>query len=339
MSINVEDLVATPSQVEIVEIKDIVVNDSQIRKVDPKNLDYIAVVEDLRKGNDIHDPVDVRQATDKDTGIAYYELIDGGHRVAACKEVGVTSIKAFVYPEGTTRAQCLGIQFRKNKLRVKQTKTQEAKQFERMMATGDLTAEDMSLLTGYSVKDVKEILSFGEEKLTPEVIKLVDTGKISVNNARVLSKAGKSMQNEEILDSAMTLNSSELKSQIDTTKKALNLGDDPTPKVKEKKEFEAKYKALDKAVITKEIETGAFAKIMYEDPALQEAFTNGVKWSVSLDEQTVTEAREAFELAEADRERIKAEKDLIKQKEKLEAMERKAKEAYGIEEETATVEG
>lgn len=325
----IDSFIDTPRQVEMIPVKDVVVKETAIRKVESKNADYIALVEDLRK-NELHDPITVRSTYDKDIGTHFYELVDGGHRLSAFKELGREDIPAFVFPPETTKIQMLGIQFRKNKLRIQQTATQEAKQYERMMAEGNLTAEDLSLITGYTVAEINKKLQLGEDKLEANVIKMVENGAISVNNARVLSKAGKSMQNPEIIEAAVVLNATELKQRIDTTKKALADGEDTAPKVKEEKEFEPRFNFRSKDVIKKEIDTGALGGVKFSDPALQDAFREGVLWCVSLDEQTVTEEREAFELAKSEKERVKIEKDLAKQRKKIEDMERKAREDYGI---------
>lgn len=316
--------------VQYIDPNNVVVKDTAIRKVDPKKESYINLVEDLRRGNPIHDPIYVKLAKDQETGIEYYELCDGGHRLAASLEVGNDTIPAFVLPEDTPRTLMLGLQFRKNHLRIAQTATQEAAQYQRILAEDpNLSIEDLAKLVGYSVATVKDKLKFTDEHLTPEVINLVDTGKISTANARELSKAGKSLQSGEILQSAQIVTADELKSQIAATKKALSGAEEPKAK-ESKKEFEPKYKVRDRSVIEKEIESGALSQIKYNDPAQQEAFLEGVKWAVSLDEQTVTEAREEFELKIQEAERLKAEKELAKTQKKIAELEAKAAAAVGL---------
>lgn len=311
------------NQIEMIPVANVVVAETAIRKVDPTNEDYVSLVEDLRH-HSLNQPIWVKQTKDADTGILYYELADGGHRLQAFKDLEYDQIPAIVLPEETTKNEMLSIQFRLNKLRIKQTPTQEGQQFKRMLAEDpSLSAADLALMTGYSVAKIKDRLHFTEDKMTPEVLALVETGAISVEKGRLLAQAGKSMQSADIVESAQIVNVDELKAQINTTKKALAGGDD-TPKPKEEKQFEPKFKFRDAETVKKEIENGTMASIKYSDPAQQESFLEGVRWACSLDEQTVTEAQEAFELAKAEAARVKKETELAKTQKRIEEMEKKA---------------
>ncbi len=308
----------------MIPVADVVAKETAIRKVDPKNADYIALVEDLRN-HALRQPIWVKKTIDKETNQSYYELADGGHRYSAYKELEKEMIPAIVLPEDTDKMTMLSIQFRLNKLRIKQTVTQEGQQFQRMMSENPgLVAGDLADLTGYTVGVIKDRLKFTDEFLTDEVITLLENGAISVPNAKILARAGKSMQSGELVESAQILDGDSLSKQIKTTQKALADGADPTPKAKEEKHYTPKFKFRNKDNVNQEIEEGTLAKALYDNPVEADAFTEGVRWACSLDDQTVTEAKEAYDLAKSEADRVRADKEIAKAQKKIADMEAKA---------------
>jgi ParB/RepB/Spo0J family partition protein len=307
------------NQIELISVADIQVLDTALRETETKDEKYMLMVEDLKRGNGIHSPIFVVKATNLETGIEYYELVDGLHRLSASKEAKLTEIPAIVYPEGTPRWELLGLQIRANTLRIPQKKTQVARQYERIMAEKPgLKIEELAKVVGQSVDFVRDALKFSSEKLDEKVITLVESGTITLDNARELSKAGKKLQNDELIQAAQVLKTEDLKNRITATKQALAAGEKVEPaKPKEPKVFEAKFKARDRAVIMQEIEAGDLAKALYNDPALQEAFTQGVKWGVSLDEDTVSAAREEFERKQQAQEELRKQKELEKHQKRI----------------------
>lgn len=308
-------------QVENIPVVDVQVLDTSIRKVDPENEKYIELVEDLRRGAPVGNPIWVKKCIDLETGLETYELADGGHRLAASKEVGNDTIPAFVLPEDTPRHIMLAIQVRNNRLRIKQLPTQEAAQAQRLMSECDgLTIAQLAQLMGYSESGIRNLLKLSSEKLEENVINLVEQGTITVDNARELAKAGKALQTPDLIQAAQTLKPAELKERISSTKKALSAGQTPEAKPKEPKKFEPKFKVRDRALIEGEIESGSLAQAKFDNPELQDAFLEGVRWAVSLDEDTVTLAREEFDRKQAEAEQLKKEKELAKQQKRLEEL-------------------
>lgn len=313
-----------PSQVDLIDPTDVQVNDTAIRVVDPKNEKFIELLADLQRGNPVGNPIHVALATSKETGGTFYELIDGSHRLAAAKAAGHDTIPAFVWPENTPKIVRLGVQLRYNHLRIKQSVAQEGKQFERILATNpDLTVAQLAKLVGYSEAVLNDRLKFTEKSLKPEVLAAVDSGKISAANARTLAKHGLSMQSPDAIHAATILNTDDLEKKLHTEEQALKgSGETATPKPKEEKKYEPKYKPRDRAIIEAEINSGSLAAVKFADPALQEAFLEGVRWAVALDEDTITEAREAFELNLQKAEELKKEKALAKQRAKIAELEK-----------------
>lgn len=307
------DVAFSPTQIEHVDPTDIQVRDTAIRDVNRNAEEYILLKADLERGNPITQPIVVAKATDRDSGDSYYELIDGRHRLEATLEVGINTIPAVIYPEDTPAVVRMGIQLRNNALRVKQTQQQEGKQYQRLLAMDrDLTTADIAKLVGQSENVVKDRLKLTEEYLKPEVVALVSEGKISARSAKELATAGRSLQSPDLIEAAKILPAEDLKKRIESERKALNSGEAPTPKVKEPKVFEAKYKSRDRSVVEAELASGTLAAAKFTNPAEQEAFLEGVRWAVSLDEDTVTAARDEFERKIQAAEEAKREKELAK---------------------------
>jgi len=320
------DFKYTPDQIELIEVSNIQVKDTAIRTTDVKNLEYIALLEDVTRRKVIDKAIDVVRVKDLDGGIEYYELMDGGHRLTAAKTVGLDLIPAFVWPEDTPLIVRLGVQLRNNVLRVKQNPAQAAKQIVRIVETAAANGENLSIsdvaqITGTSEAKLRDILKFTEEHMKPELIAMVESGAVSAANARELAKAGPAMQSAANISAAQVLKTDDLVKKLKTEKQALQQGDTATPKPKEEKKFEAKYKPRDRAVIEQEIATGSLAAVKFADPAQQEAFVIGVQWAVSLDEDTITAAREEFERKAQQSEELKRERLLAKQRAKLAELE------------------
>lgn len=312
-----------PTQSEWIAVADVEVRDTAIRPVQLDNEDYLNLLEDLKRGGPILSPIIVRKQTDLASGLETYELVEGGHRLHASKVCNRELIPAFVLPEDTPRAVTMGIQIRSNALRIKQTPVQEARQYERIMAeVPGITVTELAKLAGRPESYVRDRLKFTKERLGEKVITLVEEGTITADNARELAKVSPSLQTEDVIQAAITLQPAELKERLNSVKQALHGGATEPAKPKEPKVFEAKFKFRDRAIVEAEINGGELAKAKFNDPAQQEAFLEGVRWAASLDEDTVTLAREEFDRKISQAEELKKEKELAKKKKQLEELQK-----------------
>lgn len=141
-------------------------------------------------------PISVREFP-KEDGTTGYRLVDGLHRLTAFQDLGLPNIAVNVVTIEESKllvAQIIGNQH------VKTTKTQYAQALKQLIQHEGLSLKEVSRKVNKSEKWVAEQLGLLE--LPDEVKKLVDEGKIVVNNALALRKVKDRL--DEFLQAAMT---------------------------------------------------------------------------------------------------------------------------------------
>ena len=182
-----------------------------------------------------------------------------------------------------------------------------------------------------SVATLRDKLKLNQEHLSDKAVNLMDSKAISANNAKTLATLPKESQTEELLQAAQTMTTPMFADHVRTVKTSLAKGQDPKPK-KGPVEFEARPKFRDKEVLLNEIKTRALAQAKYSNPAEADAFIEGISYALSLDEETVTQAQEAFELQKQEQARIKQQKEIARLEAKKAEHEARIAEAKKLEE-------
>ena len=289
-------------------VESIVVKDTAIRKVDTKTEKYIALVNDL-KINGQESPIVVNKVHDEETNTEMFELIEGRHRLTALQELGEKYVLCDV--RELSQEEAMGLQLRMNTIRIEQKKSEESAQLHRLVAAEGMTIDQLAKITGKSVSTLRDRLKLNTEHLSEKAVNLMDNKAINTNNALVLAKLPKESQTDELIQAAQAMPTKQFQDHVATIKASLAKGEDPKPK-KGPVEFEARPKFRDKEILLGEIKTQSLAQAKYIDPAQQEAFIEGISYALSLDEETVTRAREEFELNQQEQARIKAQKEIAK---------------------------
>lgn len=289
-------------------VESIVVKDTAIRKVDTKTEKYIALVNDL-KINGQESPIVVNKVHDEETNTEMFELIEGRHRLTALQELGEKYVLCDV--RELTQEEAMGLQLRMNTIRIEQKKSEESAQLHRLVAAEGMTIDQLAKITGKSVSTLRDRLKLNTEHLSEKAVNLMDNKSINTNNALTLAKLPKESQTDELIQAAQAMPTKQFQDHVATIKASLAKGEDPKPK-KGPVEFEARPKFRDKDILLGEIKTGSLAQAKYIDPGQQEAFIEGISYALSLDEETVTKAREEFELNQQEQARIKAQKEIAK---------------------------
>lgn len=169
-----------------------------LRGVQRQNEQYQLLVSSIRKKGVLNSIV-VRRF-EMPGGVVRYGLIDGLQRTTACEDLGLTHIPANVVEMDD--GEVLEAQVITNMNRVITKPADLSKHLLRMLAANPLmTSKDLAAKVHQSEQWVEDRLSLN--KLSPEIQKLVNDGKIHLTNAYALSKIPAEEQGEHV-SAAMT---------------------------------------------------------------------------------------------------------------------------------------
>lgn len=181
---------------EIIElnIDELRVNPYQPRKIfDEEALQELAL---SIKEHGVFQPIIVKRS------IKGFEIIAGERRVRASKLAGLLKIPAIV--RDFTDEQMMEIALLENLQRENLTAIEEAYAYKALLENLNLTQEELSKRVGKSRSHITNIV--GLLRLPKEVQKLINTSKISMGHARVLSKLDNEEQIIKIADKIINEN-------------------------------------------------------------------------------------------------------------------------------------
>ena len=173
-----ESIYENVSRDEIIEIDidELRVNPYQPRKVfDEKALKELS---DSIKEHGVFQPIIVKKS------IKGYEIVAGERRYRASKLAGLKTIPAII--RDFNDEQMMEIALLENLQRENLTAIEEAEAYKAMIETLSLTQEELSQKVGKSRSHITNIL--GLLRLPKEVQEMVNSSKISMAHARILSK-------------------------------------------------------------------------------------------------------------------------------------------------------
>lgn len=289
------------AKVLVLKIADIEENPKALRKtVDKDSLKYVELRENIRRF-DLQCPISVFEVTKPD-GSTGYRLVNGLQRKTAMADLGFDEIPVTVV--STTEASLLATQIGANAAGVPTTRSQYAEAIKEMIQLEGKTTKEIAELLGFTEKWVKDTL-----KLTdlPEVVaKLLDAGKVSVQNAEALKRLPAELL-EEHLSAAMTEKAEVFVATVDEIvkeyAKAKKTGVKPViefvakPKLRKATELRA---AIDEFKTTG---TVASVKTLLDlqgvtDPVA--AVKVALEWALSLDTLTLQNEKAKFDTQRAE---------------------------------------
>lgn len=173
---------------EIVEINldELRANPYQPRKIFDE--DALQELSESIKEHGVFQPIIVKKS------IKGYEIIAGERRVRASKLAGLTKIPAII--RDFTDEQMMEIALLENLQRENLTAIEEAVAYKSLLENLNLTQDELSHKVGKSRSHITNII--GLLRLPADIQKLVNTSKISMGHARILSKLDNVEQIEEI---------------------------------------------------------------------------------------------------------------------------------------------
>lgn len=284
-------------------------------KVEKDRDDYKELLASV-KANGVLNAISVRRVGER------LVIIDGLHRYTANDEAGHLFIPATYFPN-VKGDDVMWLQIIGNKAKVDTRPAQYGQQLQKIFALNPmLTRQEMADRLGQSAAWVSERLKLANN-LCDEAAKLVDSGKIPVSTASQLANLSHEAQ-VEWLDRAQSLQPTEAiplihqavqrerKAKLAANKAEREAKGDkfePIPKVRSKADLlEVMYSAQTdfkaKGITSEDLE-----EIDKAGNEFLFGYAEGIRYALSLDEETVNEARQKAQNEEAARAEKKAEKE------------------------------
>jgi ParB/RepB/Spo0J family partition protein len=267
------------SELKEITINEIIEPDEGLRKVDRKAEKYLGLVEAIRlKG--LLNPISVREVRGENGEITY-GLVDGLHRLNACRDVGHESIPCHV--TDLKEADVLETQVIANVHTIETKPVEYSKALLSILASNPLMSK--SDLAGKLAKTSSWIGErLGLLKLTEEVAALVDDGKIGLSNAYALTKLDAEGQ-VDFVDRAISMSPQEFIPTVNARVKEIRddkrKGKDAKPAV-----FVPVAMLRGRSEVLAEMEKGIVGASLIREhnlTTLQEAFIMAIKWVLQVD--------------------------------------------------------
>jgi ParB/RepB/Spo0J family partition protein len=294
-------------------VSDIYEPEEKLRAVDRTTEAYLGLVESIRlKG--VMTPISVRELQDEENN-TIYGLVDGLQRLNASRDAGKETIPCHVID--VEEGKLLESQIIANVHKIETRPVEYSKAILKIIEGNPLlTREELATSLAKTPSWLSERL--GLLKLTEKLGKLVDAGEIKLSNAYALAKLPPEEQ-EEFLEQAMAMTPQQftptVNQRIKEIRDAKRKGRDPGPV-----EFKPIPILRSRAEIQQELEHRQLCQSMIQGLDAEGAFLMALKWTLSLDPQSV-------EMQKAKDDERKAERERQKEKSKLERTRKRAEEA------------
>lgn len=167
---------ANKDEIIEIELSELRVNPYQPRKIFDE--DALKELAESIKEHGVFQPIIIKKS------IKGYEIVAGERRVRASKLAGLTKIPAII--RDFTDEQMMEIALLENLQRENLTAIEEAIAYKSLLENLNLTQEELSKKVGKSRSHITNII--GLLRLPDDIQELVNTSKISMGHARILSK-------------------------------------------------------------------------------------------------------------------------------------------------------
>lgn len=200
-----------------IRLSDIRENEVALRTVNRESEAYLGLVDSIRVSG-VMNAISVREQTDKETGVKFYEVVDGLHRFNASKDAGKEEIPANVVD--LQDDQVLEAQIMTNIHKVETRPVEYSQQLKRILIRNPMMTEsELAIKLAKSPTWIKDRL--GLTKITnTEITALVNDGKIKLANAYALAKLPETEQ-QEFVERAITLTPDEFVPQVNARAKEI----------------------------------------------------------------------------------------------------------------------
>jgi ParB/RepB/Spo0J family partition protein len=288
--------------------------EESLRKVDRNTEKYQGLVESIRS-HGIMNPITVRELKNEE-GSTIYGLVDGLHRLSACKDVGMNDIPCHVID--VEEGKLIESQIIANVHKIETKPVEYSKAILTIIESNPLLSrEELATSLAKTTSWLSERL--GLLKLTDPVAKLVDSGDIKLSNAYVLAKLPPEEQ-PDFVDRALTMPPQQftptVNARIKEIRDAKRKGKDTPDEV-----FKPIAILRGRSEIIEELEQGPrFSNLCKGCNSIEDAFKMALKWVLNLDP-------ESAEMQRVKDDERKAERLRQQEKSKLERTRKRAEEA------------
>lgn len=315
------------------KLTDIRVSPAALRQCNTENQEYIQLRDSVTQVGVLH-PLLIREKSetlDDGTVNNYFELVDGLQRYTSCLELGIDQVDVKI--SSFDDIEALEAQIITNAHRVETKPIEYTKSLQRLMTLDTtLTIPELATRIAKSPQWLNQRFQM-VAKIAPELLDLVNDGKITVSNALQLAKLPQSEQGD-FAAAAQTESSSDFVKTVKDRAAEINKAAREGREAKVR-EFVPSMKQRKLAEIKEAVESGSVAVHLAEQvqPAnVVDAVALGIQWVLSVDPVSLGERKDAYDNAEklrADKKaQAKAERD-------RKALEKKAEKAKNAAEEAA----
>lgn len=297
-------------------------NPDALRTVDKTKVEYSELVESIRERG-VMNPINVMEVKNPENGEIEYGLIDGTQRWSASIDAGKKTIPAQVLP--LDKSELLVMQVIANSHKIETSPGEYTTALYKMMqAQPFMTQTELANKLKKSKQWLEKRLSL--KNLLPEILTLVDEGKIVLLNAYSLAKLPQEEQNQ-FVQAAMTQNAAEFSPVIDAYVKELKerkrSGKGPKAHEFVAVEHLRKLSEIKEAIDDNKIMKDLLKKSKITDPV--DAAKFALQWTLKVDPITSETRKKEWEDNKA---KVQAQKDAEKaEREKKKSEEAAAKEA------------
>lgn len=324
---------AAPAALENVPLSLIRTNPAALRTVDHEGVEFQEILESVR-AHGVLQTVTLRRSTPEETAkdAKKYVLIDGLQRFTASMETGKETIPAVI--KDIDEASAMAMQLMSNAIRVDTKPIEFMKHIIRYLGFfPTMTEGELATKMGKSPTWIGKIMNLN--KLNENIKPIVNEGKMSVNNAHMLSKLPADQQ-QDWLTRAQTMDALSfaplINARIKEIREANRMGKDPSEEkftpvalVRSKKDLEAELTTPQVGTLlvkADKVAEGAKDK----DDAATKGFKLGVLWALNLDSKSLEVQRAKYEEAK----KAKTDAAAKRAQEKKDKEEKEAKERTEI---------
>ena len=289
-----------------VEISQIRENPVALRTVNRESEDYLGLVASIQQKG-FMGAITVREQKDVESGEEYFELIDGLHRFAAAKDAGISEINVDIVDLNDDLV--LEAQIMANIHKVETRPAEYTQQLKRILARNPLMTEaELAEKLGKSPQWIQQRLSLTKID-NPEIVTLVNEGKIGLANAYALAKLPVDEQ-ASFVDRAMTQPPDEfvpaVNSRVKEIREAKRKGQDASKAIFQPVAHMRKMKD-----VKLELEKPEIGPILIKSESIKkphDAWALAIKWILHLDPKSIEAQRAEYEgrLAKKEQAKVKA---------------------------------